>query len=390
MAMQKKSPLVIVLSPRIQVAMEMLMGVADYVHRFGPWNIHPIEIGDWNGQSWKWEDWHADGLIIGKEISVAVANRIRRARLPSVLIQVTQKMNSPSFPLADAPRCFCDSNACGRMAARHFIELGYRNFAFVDYPCAHVYWSVSRESSFRRELLAHAPTANYFRYGHASKAESSNWMVERPRLIAWLQRLPAPCAVFAANDRRALQVSEACRFGGISVPDRIAILGVDDDHWFCNASTPTLSSIRLNAREAGFGIAGVLADLMNGRRRTRKIVPVSPLEVVTRQSTDWFAVVDKKVALALQCIHGDFADPDFSISRLARLTGLARRTLELRFRNTTGKTIHEEVERVRLAHIASLLRERKHSRQELMQKSGYRSFSALDRAMKRYFSPAAE
>ena len=121
--------------------------------------------------------------------------------------------------------------------------------------------------------------------------------------------------------------------------------------------------------------------MMNGNPHTGDRVTVSPVEVVTRQSTDWFAVADEKVALALQHIHNDYADPKFSISRLARLTGLARRTLEIRFRNATGKTIHEEIDFVRLARIAALMRQGKPSRKDLLVHSGYHSLSAMDRAM---------
>ncbi len=386
MAMQKKSPLVIVLSPRIQSMMETLMGVTDYAHRFGPWDIHPIELGDWRKRSWRWENWRADGLILAHEIPTDVASRICNARIPTVLLQVTPGMNTPTFPLARAPRCQYASEACGRMAARYLVGLGHENFAFVDYPNAQTYWSVEREAGFRLELQSIAPMATYHRYGQAKMTEAFNWLKERPRLIDWLQALPKPCAVFAANDRRALQVSEACRFGGLPVPDKIALLGVDDDHWLCNASTPTLSSIRFGLHEAGFAIAGILAKMMDGHQPGEKgidDVVVFPVKVVARQSTDWFAVRDSKVALALQHIHNDFAQPDFSIARLARLTGLARRTLELRFKNVTGKTIHEELDHVRLSHIVSLARERKCTRQELLCGSGYHSLSAMDRAMKK-------
>lgn len=381
--MRNSTPLVIVLANRIQANAEMLAGVADYAHRFGPWNIHPIEVGQWERESWKWEGWHADGLILGNAIPDEVARRIRRAKLPTVLLQITRAMHRKSYPLADAPRCHYDSAACGRLAAQHLLELGHRNFAFVDHPDAGIFWSRDRERSFRAELTGQAGRIRYFRYGSASEAEQANWMLERPRMTEWLQRLPKPCAVFAANDRRAIQVAESCRFGNISVPDQVSILGADNDAWFCDAATPTLSSIRFNTREAGFGIARKLAEMMNGIPHAGETATVSPIDVVTRQSTDWFAVKDAKVALALQHIHNDFANPRFSIARLARLTGLARRTLELRFRNVTGRTLHEEIEHTRISRITTLLRERPRTRKDLLDASGYRSLSALDRAMRR-------
>lgn len=381
--MKKKTPLVIVIATRIQATMEMLMGVTEFAQRHGPWNIHPLEVGNWRSPDWKWEDWHADGLILASEIPPDAAERIRNSGIPCALLQITKTMSAPGFPLANTARCLFDSEECGRMAARHFIKQGHRNFAIVESPDPTIFWSVSREMGFRDELRKRLPSAQYFRYESPGKAGQENWLIERPRLISWLQQLPKPCALFAANDRRAVQVSESCRFGGISVPDKLSILGVDDDHWLCNASTPTLSSIQFDTRRAGYEIARILAHLMNGTKPDAKVSIVRPIRVVTRQSTDWFAVSDKKVALTLQHIHNDFANPNFSIPRLARMAGLARRTLEQRFKTATGKTLHEELDEVRLQHLAALRSSGIHSRLELQKGSGYHSLSAMDHAIKR-------
>lgn len=381
--MQGKTPLVIVIANRIQATREMLLGITDFAQRRGPWNIHPLEVGDWRKASWKWENWQADGLILAEDIPAPVARRIRNTGLPTVLLQVTKDMSLPDFPLADAPRCFFDSEACGRLAARTLARLGHRHFAIVEHTDTTVYWSVARANAFRSEIAKLVPDARCLSYGEPNKAGQRNWLVERPHLIDWLRSLPNPCAVFVANDRRAIQVSEACRLAGISVPDKISILSVDDDHWLCNASTPTISSIRFDTRTAGFEIASVLADLMAGKTPPTDKVTVRPVEVVTRQSTDWFAVKDQKVALALQQIHSAYADPRFTLTRLARLTGLARRTLELRFKNATGRTLHEELDYVRLQHIAAQRLSGTTSRAELLAGSGYHSLSALDRALKR-------
>lgn len=381
--MQGKTPLVIVIANRIQATREMLLGITDFAQRHGPWNIHPLEAGDWRKASWKWEKWQADGLILAEEIPTPVARRIRDTGLPTVSLQVTKEMSQPDFPLAEAPRCFFDSETCGRLAARTLVRLGHRNFAIVEHTDASIYWSVERASAFQDEISRLVPDATCLTYRTPSKAGQRNWLVERPHLISWLRTLPPPCAVFAANDRRAIQVSEACRLAGLSVPDRISILSVDNDTWLCNASTPTISSIRFDTRAAGFEIASILADMMSGKTPTSHKAVVRPVEVITRQSTDWFAVPDQKVALALQLIHNSYADPRFTLARLARLTGLARRTLELRFKNATGRTLHEELDYVRLQHLIAQRHSGTTSRTEILAGSGYHSLSALDRALKR-------
>src|SRR3984893_13354437 len=54
----------------------------------------------------------------------------------------------------------------------------------------------------------------------------------------WLAGLPKPVGVFACNDVRALQVSQACRIKEFAVPDAIAILGVDNDEVITQLSQP--------------------------------------------------------------------------------------------------------------------------------------------------------
>jgi LacI family transcriptional regulator len=395
--MKGKSPAVVVLASKYHQSLrDMLSGVFEYARGHGPWNIYPIDKPRWNKSFWRWEKWGADGVVVGDSMSAVEARRVVRTGLPIVTLNLPHEMRVPSHPLAKASCCIWDSDACGRMAARYFIDRGYRHFAFVDYPVYETYWAQEREVGFHAEikeaftsLASQPPTSNahcavpsYHRYGRVTARERDDWMVERPRLARWLRALPKPCAVLAPNDRRALQVSDACRTEGIPVPGEIALLGVDDERWFCEASVPTISSVRCLTRKAGWHIAEHLDRLMRGEKIPRTEFLVEPVSVVTRQSTDWMAVADEKVAIALKGIADSYADPDFSIARLARMTGIARRTLEIRFRNATGRTIHEELDRVRLSRIVSLLKKGNVPRARLAALSGYRSLSALDRAIK--------
>ena len=45
-------------------------------------------------------------------------------------------------------------------------------------------------------------------------------------LVRELQGLPRPAVVFAHNDRLAADVIDACRDGGLRVPEGVAVLGV--------------------------------------------------------------------------------------------------------------------------------------------------------------------
>ena len=70
---------------------------------------------------------------------------------------------------------------------------------------------------------------------------------EQAAVIAWLRTLPKPVGIMACNDVRGRQILEACMLGEMPVPDDVAVVGVDDDQLLCELSSPSLSSVVLNA-----------------------------------------------------------------------------------------------------------------------------------------------
>jgi LacI family transcriptional regulator len=110
-----------------------------------------------------------------------------------------------------------DNAAIGRMAARHFLDRGYRNFAFFHHWDLGV--SRRRRDSFETKLA---------RYGHHCEVLSwhKGWgkrpdtRDQRHRwLIHNLTALPKPLALFATRDIEAVEVIEACLSSGLSVPE---------------------------------------------------------------------------------------------------------------------------------------------------------------------------
>jgi len=81
---------------------------------------------------------------------------------------------------------------------------------------------------------------------------------------------------------------------------------------------------------------------------------VEPLRVVTRQSSDLLFVSDPIVATAVQLIRAR-ADEGIAVATVQSAVGLSRRSLDQRFLSALGRTVHEEVTRVRMDRLASLL-----------------------------------
>jgi len=103
---------------------------------------------------------------------------------------------------------------------------------------------------------------------------------------------------------------------------------------------------------------------------------VEPLGVVTRRSTEILALEDPEVAAALRFLHDHAAEP-IGVDDLVAHLMISRRSLEIRFRRETGRTIHEELQRVRLERAMRLLRETDLPISRVASGAGFRSPSYL-------------
>ncbi|MDD4101739.1 MAG: XylR family transcriptional regulator [Kiritimatiellae bacterium] len=367
---------------------ELLQGVLQYAQEHGPWRIYQQENRKWMYELHDLKRWGCTGVIAADYHSAQEARQIADLGVPVIVLLQPHPMRRRGYPLFRWPCVVWNSDAIGQMAANYFLERHYTLFAFVGHIFSETYWSKERDKSFRR-TLRQAGHRKCHVYAPCSEAEQHDWAVERPRMEAWLQALPKPIALFAPNDRRGKQVLDACIDAGVSVPDEVAVLCVDNDEWICEASVPTLSSIQCDPRPAGYRIAAHLDRLMRGERLNKIEYSVEPLRVVSRQSTEWVAIADKQMACALRFIRVNAANPRLRVADIAKSVGLSRRATEIRFRNATGRTVREEIEHVRLERLRSLLLENDGNISELAHKCGFACQTHLGRIFRARYGMTA-
>ena len=121
---------------------------------------------------------------------------------------------SCSVPRLRVPIVDADHQAVGRMAAEHFLERGYRHFGFFGSPWAH--YSKLREASFRQRLAeaGYTVSACYVEY-LLRAAALIEWKHAAGRVRRWLEELPKPVAILAANDIPARELADTCRRIGL-------------------------------------------------------------------------------------------------------------------------------------------------------------------------------
>ena len=276
----------------------------------------------------------------------------------------------------DAPYVTSDNPAVAEMAADYLLNQGFTNFGYCGIRRTLFNpWVRIRGTVFSEAVRRHGFACSEF-YGRHTNAR--HWESVQRELCQWLAALPRPVAIFACNDGRARHVIEACRRLKLRIPKDVAILGVDNDELMCDVANPALSSIALGTDQIGFEAARLLDDLMFGRRiskrrRERKIEPVA---IVPRESSNLVAIADPDVARAVELIRARIGS-GIQVLEVAQAVDLSRSTLDNRFKRILGRTVHDEIERVRLKRTEELLTSTDDTLEQIAQKTGFRSVQYL-------------
>ncbi len=211
-----------------------------------------------------------DGVITCCRMENPMARGLARRRPAIPFVFVLDPCPWPSLQ----PRSLsivCDDRAIAAEAADLFVRHDLREFGYVGSRLEHANtgWDAARREAFASRLAEHGFSARaYSPTGRSDEEESA-------ALAAWLRALPKPCGLFVAYDQRARRVLEICRVEGISVPEQIQVIGVDNESWICESIRPTLSSIEPDFEGAGYRAAEALLEMMGGALTWNAAVPAA-------------------------------------------------------------------------------------------------------------------
>ena len=201
----------------------------------------------------------------------------------------------------------------------------------------------------------------------------------------WVASLPRPCGIFAANDKVASRVLNACELEGIKVPESIAVVGVDDDEMICENAEPTLSSVRPDFEGGGFLAAELLDKVMKRPNRRPERLKYGSKKIVRRNSTRMFKRHDEAVRDAVEWVRLNACKGIAPADVIARIGG-SRRSAEMRFRDFSGRSIGEEITAVRLERAKELLSMPLVPIDSIYAECGYADPTSLRKAFRKVFS----
>jgi LacI family transcriptional regulator len=290
------------------------------------------------------EKWHG---VISRHTTPELVRNCSQLGIPLVDLN-----DRPPYP--GVPKIRPNNTAIGHLGAEHFLERGFRHFAYCGF--GNEGWSCERRDGFVEALRLAGHGCDVLDLDYPGVI-TPDWNAQQTTLLgAWLRHLPKPAGIMACVDVRAFQVIAAAQQVGLLVPEEIALLGVNNDLIRCELSYPSLSSIALNAHQSGYHAAELMDRLLRGEGPIPTDTRIDPLGVVTRMSTDILAVGDRNVAAALSVIR-ERACKGLSVDEVVACSAASRSQLEKKFRRYIGRSPQAEIRRVQLARVKELLSE---------------------------------
>ena len=164
-----------------------------------------------------------------------------------------------------------------RIAVAHLVGEGHSRIAHLAGPDAWI------EAVARAEGFASAASEQGLRKAGLWRGDwtAASGLAAAAEIAAAVRRAHGPTAVFVANDQMALGLIAGLADAGLSVPDDVSVVGVDDNP---DAAyyRPALTTVRLDvAGEA----ARCIAEVVGADADAESAVPIAVPDLVIRAST---------------------------------------------------------------------------------------------------------
>jgi LacI family transcriptional regulator len=317
--------------------------------------------------------WNGDGILSMLDIAGQNPAQTDFVKQHQHLPLVEMSINDASLV---APRVLQNNHLIGRMGAEHLASIG----------CLELGFALEGENHFHRErlegFLEGANDCNlkartiWVPTMSGSNEHANNWL---------LKEIPEekPFGIMAGADYLARRILDICLDSGVSVPEDVALIGVDNTQSVCELSPVQLSSIDNNAYLHGYEAASLLHQLMESGKTNTSDLRVAPGALYSRQSSNLLATSHPHVASALNIISKSFRDPNLTAQRVAENIPMSERRLHDAFLRTVKRSIFLEILDRRINYAKKLIRETDLKFWDIAEQSGFASLEGMSRTIKR-------
>ncbi len=359
----------------------IMAGITDYMRSRGDWQLIV-----WPDTSLESLDFLKNRGCKGAFVSVQTSTKAQQLlQLGVPIIAVSTLQNMHNLPFISA-----DSEQLSRLAFEYLSKKNFRNFAFFGLTEAR--WSQDRMNFFSQYVSRAGYKLDVY---EGEQVAITNEMVPFTRLwvdstlhkgpqqlVSWLEQLPKPVAILCSCDILACHLSSVAAETNMKIPDDVAILGVNNDHALCNLCNPPLSSITFNFKKAGSEAARLMDRIISGKESMLgQRIDIQPLYVKSRGSTDNYAVDDPDVIKAMKYIRSNCAEP-LQVEDIARYVCVSKRSLQMKFQKTLGRSVHEEIVHAHFDVAKTLLLDTDLPIDKIAVRSGFHYTTNLRRAFR--------
>ena len=304
------------------------------------------------------QDWVGDGIIADLD-NPEIEFLLSRLTIPVICIGGSYE-DPKHYP--NMPYIATDNVSLVKTAFHHLKDKGLENFAFYGLPKSdETRWASEREKAFNNIIKSEGYYGSVYR---GSRTAPQTWKYDMNRLSDWLQRLPTPIGIIAVTDARARHLLQLCDHLNLMVPDKIAIIGIDNEELTRYLTRISLSSVCQGCKSMGYSAAQLLhrrlLELKSvSESKSEKVteyprIIVPAVEVFERQSTDFQAVKDPYVIKAMHYIRNN-AYNGIKVDQVLDALRISRSNLEIRFKEERGHSVHQEIHNSKLKRACELL-----------------------------------
>ena len=338
---------------------QVVEGVGEYLQASqSEWDIFIEE--DFRARIDNIKDWLGDGVIADYDDD-DIAQLRADVEVPIIGVGGSYHLEQDYPPVHYIAT---DNHALVESAFLHLKEKGVNRFAFYGLPSSSgKRWAAEREYAFC-QLVA--------KEKYRLETAPENWQHAQNRLADWLQTLPPQTGIIAVTDARARHVLQVCEHLHIPVPEKLCVIGIDNEELTRYLSRVALSSVAQGARQMGYQAAKLLHRLLANEELPLQRTLVPPVRVIERRSTDYRSLTDPAVIQAMHFIR-NHACKGIKVEQVLDSVGISRSNLEKRFKEEVGETIHAVIHAEKLEKARSLLISTTLSINEISQMCGYPS-----------------
>jgi LacI family transcriptional regulator len=271
---------------------------------------------------------------------------------------------------------FPDYFKAGELATETMAKRGYTNFVSINYK-------FKAAKLFLKGVDSVLKVRKYSHKKHFLSREMEKniqkWQAVHQDFASWVKEWDLPVAILSGISDLGPKISALCNANNIRIPEDVALLTSGNDLAYCEGISPTISSVDINFFEVGFQAARMLDFKIQNIPLENETTLVPSSGIAYRESTCHLVFADSIIRKAISFIADNY-QKNIQIRDVVSNSQVSRRSLEQRFKDTVGHTIHEEIARLRLETMKLLLLQTRKSIKILSSEAGFSNVNHMRRA----------